>query len=152
MHFFLSLLVDGALAGALYALIGLAFVVVCKASRMINFALGEWIMVASGLVGADLHAAGLGLGGAVAGACAGMIALAVLFNRVVLRPLLGRPLISLIMVTLGLGVFLRGATLLTLKGLTGRIALPISAEPLFMYGVPVAPEKLAAAVIAIVVI
>ena len=39
--FFISLLVDGLLAGAIYALIALAFVVVYKTSRMINFALGE---------------------------------------------------------------------------------------------------------------
>jgi branched-chain amino acid transport system permease protein len=42
--FFLSLLIDGALAGAIYALIALAFVLVYKASRMINFAIGEWVM------------------------------------------------------------------------------------------------------------
>ena len=44
MLFFVSLLVDGILAGAVYALIALAFVVVYKASGMINFALGEWVM------------------------------------------------------------------------------------------------------------
>jgi branched-chain amino acid transport system permease protein len=41
MMFFVALVVDGALAGAIYALIGLGFVVVYKASRVINFALGE---------------------------------------------------------------------------------------------------------------
>jgi hypothetical protein len=54
MLFFLSLSIEGALAGALYALIALAFVVVYKASRVINFALGEWQMphslVATGAV------------------------------------------------------------------------------------------------------
>ena len=47
MLFFLSLTIEGALAGALYALIALAFVVVYKASRVINFALGEWQMLAT---------------------------------------------------------------------------------------------------------
>jgi branched-chain amino acid transport system permease protein len=47
MLFFLSLSIEGALAGALYALIALAFVVVYKASRVINFALGEWQMLAT---------------------------------------------------------------------------------------------------------
>ena len=61
MLFFVSLLVDGALAGTLYALIALAFVVVYKASRMINFALGEWVMLASMLVATGLHAMGLNL-------------------------------------------------------------------------------------------
>jgi branched-subunit amino acid ABC-type transport system permease component len=60
--FLVSLLVDGVLAGAIYALVALAFVVVYKASRMINFALGEWAMLGSRLVATGLHALGLGLG------------------------------------------------------------------------------------------
>ena len=51
MLFFVSLLVEGLLAGAVYALFALAFVVVYKASGMINFALGEWAMLGTGLVG-----------------------------------------------------------------------------------------------------
>ena len=47
MTFFLSLLIEGGLAGAVYALIALAFVVVYKASRVVNLALGEWLMLAS---------------------------------------------------------------------------------------------------------
>jgi branched-chain amino acid transport system permease protein len=152
LSFFLTLLVDGALAGAVYALIGLAFVVVYKASRMINFALGEWIMVAAGLVTAALHVFALGLGAAVSVACMGMIVLALAFNRVVLRPLVGRPLIALIMVTLGLAALLRGAAFLTLRGIPGRITLPLSGEPLAVHDVVVAPEKLAAAGVAVVAI
>ena len=57
MSFFISLLVDGLLAGAIYALIALAFVVVYKTSRMINFALGEWAMLGARLVMADVSAA-----------------------------------------------------------------------------------------------
>ena len=44
---FFALVINGGLAGAIYALIALAFVLVYKASRMINFALGEWIMFGS---------------------------------------------------------------------------------------------------------
>src|SRR5271165_4042690 len=44
---FFALVINGSLAGAIYALIALAFVLVYKASRMINFALGEWIMFGS---------------------------------------------------------------------------------------------------------
>jgi branched-chain amino acid transport system permease protein len=148
IRFFVALLVDGGLAGAIYALIALAFVVVYKASRMINFALGEWIMLAAGLVAAGLHGLGLGLGGAVVAACAGMIALAFAFNHVVLRRLVGRPLIALIMVTLGLGALLRGMTMTTLAGIPHRIALPFPSEPLALHGVFVATDKLAAAALA----
>ena len=76
MVFFISLLIDGALAGAIYALIALAFVLVYKASRVINFAIGEWVMWGALLVATGVHAIGLGLVGAVAFACAGMMALA----------------------------------------------------------------------------
>ena len=56
MLFFVSLLADGALTGAVYALVALAFVVVYKASRMINFALGEWVMLAARLVAGPTQA------------------------------------------------------------------------------------------------
>jgi len=54
--FFVSLLVNGILTGAVYALIALAFVVVYKSSRMVNFAVGKWgmfgsLLVATGLLG-----------------------------------------------------------------------------------------------------
>ena len=81
MLFFVSLLVEGLLAGAVYALFALAFVVVYKASRMMNFALGEWTMLGSGLVAAAHHAIGLALGPAITVASAGMIALAALSGR-----------------------------------------------------------------------
>ena len=45
MRFFLALLVDGALAGIVYALVAVAFVIVYKASRIINFSIGEWVML-----------------------------------------------------------------------------------------------------------
>jgi len=69
--FLLSLLIDGALAGAIYALIALAFVLVYKATRIINFALGEWVMWGALLVTTGVHAIGLGLIGAVVFGCAG---------------------------------------------------------------------------------
>jgi branched-chain amino acid transport system permease protein len=148
--FFVSLLVDGMLAGAVYAPIALAFVVVYKASRMINFALGEWVMVASRLVATGLSALGLGLAGAVGFACAGMAALGLLFNRVVLRHLVGQPLISLIMVTLGVGALLRGSAVFVFSGVPGGIPLSIPHEPFVLHGVPVAADKLLAAATALV--
>jgi branched-chain amino acid transport system permease protein len=146
--FFVSLLVDGILAGPLYALIALGFVVVYKTSRMVNFALGEWAMLGSRLVATGLHAMGLGLAGAIGLACAATAAGALGFNRLVLRPLVGRPMISVIMVTLGLGMLMRGATALVLGGIPGAIPSPFPSEPLFAGGVALSPEKLATAVTA----
>ena len=150
--FFVSLLVDGALAGAIYALIALAFVVVYKASRMVNFALGEWAILGTRLVATGLYVVGLELPGSVGVACAATIGLAIAFNRLVLYHLVGRPLVSVIMVTLGLGAVLRGAIPLVFGGIRGTVPLPISPEPLGVYGVLISTEKLVAAAIATVAI
>jgi branched-chain amino acid transport system permease protein len=147
--FFVSLLVDGILAGSVYALIALGFVVVYKASRMINFALGEWAMLGSRLAATGVHTLGLGLAPAIGFACAGTVAVAVVFNRLVLRRLVGRPLISVIMVTLGLGAALRGAAPMVFGGIPYAIALPFRTDPIVVHGVLVSSEKLVAAAIAV---
>jgi branched-chain amino acid transport system permease protein len=136
------------LAGAIYALIALAFVLVYKLSRMINFALGEWIMVGALLSGAGYYALGLGLAGAVLFAASGMATFGVGFNGVVVGRLTGHPVISLIMVTIGLGALMRGAAALIFHGIPGGLPLPVAAEPLRLNGFPVSPEKLIAALIA----
>lgn len=148
MPFLLTVLVDGALTGALYALVAVSFVVVYRSSRMINFALGDWTTLASGLVAASVHTLGLSLPAGLAAGCLGMVALGLAFNRVVLRPLLGQPVIALVMVTLGLGALTRGASAVGLRNLTGRIELPIPPEPIALQGVLVSTEKLVAAVVA----
>jgi branched-chain amino acid transport system permease protein len=148
MLFFTALLVDGILAGSVYALIALAFVVVYKASRIINFSLGEWVTFASRLVGTGAHALALPLAGALAFASAGMTILAVTFNRVVLHRLIGRPAISLVMVTIGLGAVLRAATVLFFPAGSDAIVLPISSEPFEIGGLFLVPGKLMAAAVA----
>jgi branched-chain amino acid transport system permease protein len=151
VSFFVPLVVDGALAGMVYALVALAFVLVYKASRMINFALGEWVMLGARLVATGTHTLGLPLVGGVGLGVAGMVALAMAFNRGVVRPLVARPLISLLMVTIGLGIFLRGATTLIFAGVPARIPMPTFSPPTIL-GVSVPPEKLLAAAVAVVCI
>jgi branched-chain amino acid transport system permease protein len=148
MLFFLSLLIEGALAGALYALIALAFVVVYKASKVINFALGEWLLLAVLLVATALHLLGLNLAGAIAVACAGMFLVASLFNTLVLRHLIGQPLISLLMVTLGAAALIRGVGQLAFSSVPSRIPLPIPTDPLVLHDLHIPADKLVAAFIA----
>ena len=76
MAYFAALVVDGALAGALYAPLALSFVVVYRASRIVNFAVGEWVMLAARFVTFGLYALGLGLPGALLAAGVGMAAVA----------------------------------------------------------------------------
>src|SRR5262252_1036758 len=152
MVFFVALLVNCILAGSIYALILLAFVVVYKASRMINFALGECVMFASRLAAAGLHGLGLGLVGAISFGCAGMVALAMGFNRLVLRQLVGSPLIALIMVTIGLGTLLSASAFFLFQGIPAVLPLPIPREPLAIQGFLLSVDKLVTAGIALLCI
>lgn len=148
MSFFAALFIDGILAGSIYALIALAFVVVYKAARIINFALGECVMLGALLVAFGLHGLGLGLAGALAMAAAGMAALALLFSRLVLHRLFGAPLISLIMVTLGLGALIRGGGTIMLGGAPREITLPIDRAPIDAGMLQIGTDRLVAAIIA----
>jgi len=152
VRFFVSLLLDGVLAGAVYALIALAFVVVYKASRMINFALGEWMMYGSRLAAVGAYGAGLGAAAALGFAGAAMVCLALAFNWVVLRRLVGQPLIGVIMVTLGLGALMRGAAPFLFSGGPGRLPLPIPEEPLVVLDIAVPISRLVALIVAVVAI
>ena len=152
MLFFVALIVDGALAGAIYALIALGFVVVYKASRVINFALGEWLMLGAVLAAAAVNALALGLPGALVAASAGMIAFAALFNRLVLRRLVGRPVISLVMVTLGLGALMRGGSAMAFRGIPGAVALPLPQHVVTVGGVFLSTDKLVAGAVAAVAV
>lgn len=152
MTFFVSVLAEGLLAGPVYALIALAFVLVYKSSRMVNFAVGEWLMAGSLTAGAGYHALALGAGGAIVFAGLAMAALGLAFNRVVVRRLSAGPVISLIMVTLGLGALMRGLFPLAFHDIPGGVPLPIAPDPLSVGPVLVSPEKLAAAATAIAAI
>src|SRR5260370_6407793 len=140
--FFLSLLIDGALAGALYALIALASVLVYKSSRVVNFARGEWIMTGATLAAVGQNAAGLGWPAAIVFAAAGMAVFGVAFNAIVVRRLLARPAISLIMVTIGVGAMVRGTGTLAFAGLPGGLQLPAPGAPLIAHTVPIPPTTL----------
>jgi branched-chain amino acid transport system permease protein len=146
--FLIALLVDGLLAGVVYALVALGFVIVYKASGAINFALGELAMLGSRLAAASTHALGLGPVAAVTAAGAGLVAIALGFNRLVLGRLIGRRVIASLMVTLGLGAVIRGATPLLFAGVPGLVPLPIPPDPFDVHGVLIPAERLTAAVVA----
>ncbi len=104
---FLQLIVSGLSNGMVYALVAVGFVVIFKASDVINFAQGEFLLFGAYLAFAFIGQFGLpwSLGVVVTLLCAAMIGLIV--ERLVLRPLIGEPVISMIMVTIGLSSLLR---------------------------------------------
>jgi branched-chain amino acid transport system permease protein len=130
IEFIIALTVSGLAIGLMYSLIALGFVLVYKCTEAINFAQGEFVMLA-GFVGAlALAYHGMPVLGAVAAALAVMVAFSFALERVVLRPLLGRPVVAVIMATIGLGAILRGLPPITVGGQTRALSLPIGDSPI----------------------
>ena len=109
MDVFLQLTVSGLSTGMIYALAAAGFVVIYKASDVINFAQGDLLLLGTYLIFFAMAQTGLpwSLGVLVTVVLAVAVALAV--ERLVLRPLIGEPIISMIMVTIGLSSILRAA-------------------------------------------
>jgi branched-chain amino acid transport system permease protein len=104
--FGVELAVSGLLVGVMYSLVALGFVLIYKASAVFNFAQGAMTLFAAlALVG---FIPSVGLIGAVIAVLALMALLALGIERIILRPLVARPPLSLFMATIGLGFFLEG--------------------------------------------
>jgi branched-chain amino acid transport system permease protein len=149
LPFFLELLVAGLLAGMMYALVALGFVLIYKASQAINFAQGEFVMFGGFLVAVSMQVYGLSLLTSIALGFAVMIVIGLLLEWVVLRPLLGRPVIAIIMATIGLASILRGLLLLIWGPLTVNIPLPITEAPIEVFGLLVKLIAVVGAIISI---
>jgi branched-chain amino acid transport system permease protein len=137
--FFFSLVVNGISTGMLYALIALGFVLIYKATEALNFAQGEFVMLAGYIAAALLAAKGMPVIGAIIGTIAIMIGFSFALERVVLRPLLGRPIVAVIMATIGLAAILRGLPPLTFGAETRAVPLPIGDDPLVIGPATVPP-------------
>jgi branched-chain amino acid transport system permease protein len=127
--FFLLLMSNGILIGLMYSLIALGFVLVYKATDAINFAQGEFVMIAGFVVAGGLAVWGAPLWLAAVVAVAGMVVFGFLLERVMLRRLIGRPIIAVVMATIGLASILRGVGPFTIFSGTKPLPLPLSDEP-----------------------
>ncbi|WP_338546722.1 branched-chain amino acid ABC transporter permease [Pseudomonas benzopyrenica] len=108
MAFFLEVLLGGLLAGVMYALVALGFVLIYRASGVFNFAQGAMLLFAA-LTYVSLVERGLPGWLALLSTLGVMVLLAVAVERTVLRPLVNRSPLVLFMATLGLAYFLEGA-------------------------------------------
>jgi len=138
LSFAFSLVMSGLSIGLMYSLIALGFVLVYKATDAINFAQGEFVMLA-GFVAAGVAAVnGAPILAAILAAVAVMVLFSFALERIVLRPLLGRPIVAVIMATIGLGAILRGLPPITVGAETKALTLPIGDEP-FVIGPAILP-------------
>jgi branched-chain amino acid transport system permease protein len=108
---FLQFLLNGILIGGLYALLALGIVLIYKATRVFNFALGEMLALGAFILYTFLATLHLSLWLALPGCVLMIVASGLAVERLALRPLIGQPILAAIMATLALSLMLRGLVL-----------------------------------------
>jgi branched-chain amino acid transport system permease protein len=107
VSFFVEVLTGGIVAGLMYSMVAIGFVLIYKASGVFNFAQGSLVLFAA-LTFVSLRELGLSFAFAFIATLLGMLCLAVLIERAVLRPLVNRSPMTLFMATLGLSFVIEG--------------------------------------------
>jgi len=107
MQFFLEVLIGGLLSGVMYSLVAIGFVLIYKASGVFNFAQGAMVFFAA-LTCVSLVEHGFHFWLALPITLGAMVVLGLLIERIVLRPLVNQPPITLFMATIGLTFFIEG--------------------------------------------
>ena len=105
---FLQLVISGISQGCIYGLIALGFVLIYKATETVSFAQGELMMLGAFAGLACMTMLGFPFWLAVISAIAGMAIFGVVLERLVIRPILGQPAFSIVMLTIGVGYVARG--------------------------------------------
>jgi branched-chain amino acid transport system permease protein len=129
MSFFIEVLLGGLLSGVMYALVAIGFVLIYKASGVFNFAQGAMVFFAALTCVGIIDKFGVSLWIAIPLTILVMIALAFAIERIVLRPLVNQPEITLFMATIGLAFFIEGLAQLVWGSQVRKLDLPIEDVP-----------------------
>jgi branched-chain amino acid transport system permease protein len=110
---FLQVVIDGALVGLVYGLIAVSFVVIYRASKIVNLAQGEVVVFGALLLvtftlGASKNGVAIPLAGGIALTLIACAIFGLILERLVFRPLIGQPPFAIFMATIALLVLLRG--------------------------------------------
>lgn len=136
---FLQFVVSGLSQGAIYALVAVGFSVIYRATHIVNFAQGEFVMI-GGLGTAGAISFGLPpLAAAALAVLTGVFA-AVVLDRIVVRLARHAPIILIIIVTIGASIALRGAAQIAWGGNFHSIPSFVGEEPIRLGGVTVMPQ------------
>jgi len=110
LNYFLQLVVSGLAVGSVYAVIGTGFVVIYKATKILNFAHGEILMVAAYFCVFLIDTVHLHFLPAFFLTLAFCAILGLIVERFIMRPMIGEPIFAVVMITLGLSIILRPLT------------------------------------------
>ncbi|HSX94489.1 MAG TPA: branched-chain amino acid ABC transporter permease [Hydrogenophaga sp.] len=107
MNYFIELVVSGLAIGAIYGLVAMSFAVIFKATGIVNFAQGEMGMLTAYASWSIATALGTDAVSTILVSVAVGAALGLVCERLIMRPMLGEPVLSVVLVTVGLAVVLR---------------------------------------------
>lgn len=137
----LQYLLSGVTVGAVYALVALGFTIIYNASDVVNFAQGEFVMI-GGMVTVFAYAAGLPLPLAALIAIVVASAVGVALNKLAIEPARGAPVVSLIIITIGASIFLRGVAQLVFGKQIHRFPSFSGDDPIRVMGATILPQSL----------
>lgn len=143
MSYFFQLVVSGVVVGSIYALSALGFVLIYKSSRVLNIAHGQFIAAGAFITYALTVWAGIPIYVSFPISMILTFFLAMSVERIFLRRLIGEPIISVIMVTIGLMSILDGLIYLTPFGAENFSFPPfLPTTPIAVYGVSISWTQL----------
>jgi len=140
--FMLQLLITGVAVGGVYALMALGFVLIYKASNVVNFGPGELVLFGAYVSWATILQMRFPLYVAFPLTLLTSIALGLIIERGLLRPRIGQPIISVIMVTFGFASVIRGGLNMLWGSDTRPFPALFSSQPFHLGPVPVSPVHL----------
>src|SRR5439155_2467296 len=140
--FLLQLLIAGIAVGGVYALMALGFVLIFKASSVVNFGPGELVLFGAYVSWATILHMKFPLWIAFPVTLVVSILLGLVIERGILRPLIGQPIISVIMVTFGFASVIRGFLNMTWGSDTRPFPALFSSEPFRFGPIPISPVHL----------
>jgi branched-chain amino acid transport system permease protein len=143
----LQLLISGISQGCVYGLIALGFVLIYKATEMVNFAQGDLMMIGAFIAFSLINLAGWPFAWGVLVAIIAMALLGALLERIVLRPMIGEPPFAVLMITIGLGFVLRAVAGAIWGGEPRNISSPFSGGVLRLGDVAIGYENIAIIVV-----
>jgi len=137
----LQFLLAGLTVGAIYALVALGFAIIYNASHVINFAQGEFVMV-GGMGTASFLGAGLPLPLAALAAVGGATLVGLALEKLAVEPARGAPVVTLIIITIGASILLRGLAALVWDKKIHSLPAFSGETPLAIGGATLLPQTL----------
>ncbi len=150
MRYALELVVSGIAIGAIYGLMAMAFALTYKATGLLNFAQGELGMLIAYLAWSISLALGANTWIVLGGALVSSVVLGMLIERFIMRRMIGQPMFSAVLVTVGIGVIITSVVLMIWGGEQQKIDIGRADAIVSILGVRVRESQIAVVVALIV--